>query len=82
MDVYQILRKHGTSYIILENSICYSSSSCRLTINLDIDNGHDLNPHYKIPRFCDAIKRDPSFRKFFKEVFVNNTFYVYKLLKV
>ncbi|XP_047128832.2 protein C-mannosyl-transferase DPY19L3 isoform X1 [Hydra vulgaris] len=82
IDVYRILRKHGTNYIILENSICYSSSSCTLTKNLDIENGHDLNPLYKVPRFCDAIKRDSSFQRFFKEVFVNNTFYVYKLLNV
>lgn len=82
-EVYKILRKHGTSYIILENSICYSrqDQGCRLTDILDVDNGHRLNERGGTPRFCDAIKLNgENFRKYFYKVFENRTFYLYKLL--
>ncbi|XP_065057638.1 protein C-mannosyl-transferase DPY19L3-like [Rhopilema esculentum] len=86
-EVYEILRQHGSSYIILENSICYSRSEqgCRLTDILDIDNGDkvlenpaDTEPGQR-PRFCHAIKYDKSFSKYFTKVFENPTFYLYKL---
>jgi len=88
-EVYNILRRHGTDYIILENSICYSRGNrgCRLPDVLDIDNGHELeNDHRgpgdgRVPRFCHAIKSmDRNFAKYFKKVFENHTFYLYKLL--
>ena len=85
-EVYEILKKHGTNYIILENSICYSRQppGCRLTDILDIDNGHPhgntKSEHQYPPRFCEAIKHDRKFSKYFKKVFENRTFYLYKLL--
>lgn len=84
-EVHKILRKHGTSYIILENSICYSRQElgCRLKDILDIDNGHELDGKGNAPpRFCEAIKNDhdTKYAKFFKKVFENRTFYLYQLI--
>ena len=54
---------------------------CRLTDILDIDNGHEIDaPTQEPPRFCDAIKHDGKFKKFFKKVFENRTFYIYQLI--
>lgn len=80
-EVHEILRRHGTDYIILENSICYSrqQQGCRLIDILDLDNGHNSDNHSP-PRFCDAIKHNSMFKKYFKKVFENRTFYLYKLL--
>ena len=89
--MYEILRQHGTDYIILENSICLSRQSlgCRLIDLLDLDNGHVIDggqleqglQFTNIPRFCKAIKMDSkSFSPYFKKVFENRTFYLYKLL--
>jgi len=86
-DVHRILKSHGTNYIILENSICYSRAErgCRLVDILDIDNGEavldnpgDTKPG-QTPRFCHAIKYDKSFTNYFTKVFENPTFYLYKL---
>lgn len=90
-EVHKILRQHGTDYIILENSICLSQGDqgCRLIDILDLDNGHVIDggqleeglQHTRVPRFCKAIKRDvKSFSPYFKKVFENRTFYLYKLL--
>ncbi|XP_028411451.1 probable C-mannosyltransferase DPY19L3 [Dendronephthya gigantea] len=90
-DVYDILKKHGTNYIILENSICYSrlDKGCKLKDILDYDNGHVIEDGEQerglvrshVPRFCDAIKRDDArFSRYFKKVFENRTFYVYRLV--
>jgi hypothetical protein len=90
-EVNSILKKHGADYIILENSICYSRQSpgCKLKDILDMDNGHVIEggqpePGLKftdIPRFCAAIKYDyKHFAKYFKKVFENRTFYLYKVL--
>lgn len=90
-DVYMILKKHGTNYIILENSICYSriEKGCKLKDILDYDNGHVIEDgevekglvRSHVPRFCDAIKRDHAgFSPYFKKVFANRTFHVYKLV--
>ena len=87
-EVYTILKKHGTNYIILENSICYSRQDrgCRLVDVLDIDNGHEIENEARgpdaydpVPRFCHAIKYDPRYQKLFRKVFENRTFYLYKL---
>jgi hypothetical protein len=86
-----ILKKHGTNYIILENSICYSriEKGCKLKDILDYDNGHVIEDgevekglvRSHVPRFCDAIKRDHAgFSPYFKKVFANRTFHVYKLV--
>jgi len=82
-EVYNTLKKHGTSYIILENSICYSKKegNCALTDILDIDNGHPVRTNEPVVRFCHAIKTGGrSFTKYFKKVFENKTFYLYELL--
>ena len=89
--MHKILKKHGTNYIILENSICYSrlEKGCKLKDILDYDNGHIIEDgelekglvHSQVPRFCDAIKRDHAgFSPYFKKVFENRTFYVYRLV--
>lgn len=82
--MHKVLRKHGTSYIILENSICFSRRElgCRLKDILDIDNGHELNGKGRgPPRFCERIKHaEKKFTKYFKKVFENRTFYLYKLI--
>lgn len=86
--VVDILKKHGSNYIILENSICYSKQEdgCRLVDILDIDNGNQVMPNPShtgpghMPRFCHAIKYDATFLKYFKKMFENRTFYLYKLL--
>eukprot|EP00794_Sanderia_malayensis_P000566 gene566-1224_t len=62
-EVHRILKKHGSGYIILENSICYSrqKQGCRLTDILDIDNGDEIDNDpaktklNQVPRFCHAI---------------------------
>ncbi|XP_078373794.1 protein C-mannosyl-transferase DPY19L3-like isoform X1 [Oculina patagonica] len=90
-EVFEILRQHGTDYIILENSICLSQQEkgCRLKDLLDLDNGHVIEGGQmeeglqltSVPRFCKAIKTDvKSFSPYFKKVFENRTFYLYKLL--
>ena len=90
-EVYKILRQHGTDYIILENSICLSQQDrgCRLVDLLDLDNGHMIEGGQSeeglhltnVPRFCKAIKTDvKNFSPYFKKVFENRTFYLYKLL--
>lgn len=90
-EVHRILRQHGTDYIILENSICLSQQEkgCRLVDILDLDNGHVIDGGKleeglrvtNVPRFCKAIKTDhKSFSPYFKKVFENRTFYLYKLL--
>ncbi|KAJ7337819.1 hypothetical protein OS493_007977 [Desmophyllum pertusum] len=77
-EVHEILRQHGTDYIILENSICLSQQDrgCRLVDLLDLDNGHVIDggqleeglQFTSVPRFCKAIKRDiKSFSPYFKE---------------
>ena len=90
-EVYKILRQHGTDFIILENSICLSQQDrgCRLVDLLDLDNGHMIEGGQSeeglhltnVPRFCKAIKTDvKNFSPYFKKVFENRTFYLYKLL--
>ncbi|XP_068755171.1 protein C-mannosyl-transferase DPY19L3-like isoform X2 [Montipora capricornis] len=90
-EIHRILRQHGTDYIILENSICLTRQNigCRLVDLLDLDNGHVIDDGQweeglkftDVPRFCKAIKRElKTFRQYFKKVFENRTFYLYKLL--
>ncbi|XP_048578041.1 probable C-mannosyltransferase DPY19L3 [Nematostella vectensis] len=90
-EVHEILITHGANYVILENSICYSRMrrGCKLSDILDMDNGHVIEGGQpregsrdpSVPRFCDAIKRDDSaFRRYFRLVFENRTFYMYKVL--
>ena len=56
---------------------------------IDLDNGHVIeggqsDPDLKytsVPRFCNAIKYDQkNFQSYFKKVFENRTFYIYKVL--
>ncbi|CAB4070379.1 unnamed protein product [Lepeophtheirus salmonis] len=92
-EVYQILRKYDTSYIILEDSICMAPPSNRCSLNeiMDLTNGFipsdgikDL-PHLKQslhPLFCDEIRyARGAYKKYFNEVFSNRTFRVYKVKK-
>ncbi|XP_070581349.1 protein C-mannosyl-transferase DPY19L3-like [Ptychodera flava] len=91
-EVYDIHKSIGTDYIILEDSICYSGGppGCRLPDLIDIANGHVVEgikdreglvvPLYG--RFCDKIRqrKNAEYTKFFKLVFKNDTFHVYKVL--
>lgn len=90
-DVHAILHDYKTSYIIMEDSICLapSNNGCRLPDLIDVDNGvipdsgkrePGLVPS-SIPRFCDAVRRGtPEYKKYFKHVFTNKTFRIYKVL--
>ncbi|XP_046847947.1 probable C-mannosyltransferase DPY19L3 isoform X1 [Xenia sp. Carnegie-2017] len=90
-DVYHLLRKHGTDYVILENSICYSRQElgCKIKDILDYNNGHVIEGgvadrglvNSDVSRFCHAIKSGgEEFSLYFKKMFENRTFYMYKLL--
>ncbi|CAM9095905.1 unnamed protein product [Lampetra planeri] len=93
-EVHDILRAVGADYVVLENSICYErrhQRGCRLRDLLDVANGHimdgsgdndpDLVPASH-PRFCEAIKTDPSaYSALFTKTFQNKTFHVYRLKK-
>ena len=95
-EVYDILKVIDTDYIILEDSICIISPDpnnkyCRLPDQLDLVNGHTLDPitgsenipglqPASWPRFCDAVRFNRAeYNRYFKLVFENKTFRVYKL---
>ncbi|KAH3739009.1 probable C-mannosyltransferase DPY19L3 [Dreissena polymorpha] len=90
-EVHELMRKYKTDYIILEDSICLAPSrgGCRLPDLLDIDNGvipdsGQSEPGLvksSTPRFCDEVrKQTPEYAKYFKHVFTNKTFRIYKVL--
>merc|ERR1719402_663975 len=88
--VHTNLRKYNASYVILEDSICLAHRErCSTPDIMDLTNGHipddgiqqpiDLvaSPY---PRFCDEVRYDTEeYRKYFKKVFENKTFRIYKL---
>lgn len=90
-EVYSILKYYRTNYIILEDSICLSASreGCRTPDLVDVANGEIpefgekepglvQNTH---PRFCHEIRYgNENYAKYFRLVFENRTFRVYKLL--
>lgn len=90
-DVYKILHKYASNYIILEDSICLAPSrdGCRLPDLIDVDNGivpDSGSPaeglaRSEVPRFCNEIRyATKAFTQFFKLVFQNKTFRVYQVL--
>ncbi|KFD68846.1 hypothetical protein M514_13918 [Trichuris suis] len=92
-QVYYLLKKYDTHYLILENSICYENPKhgCSLAEIIDLENGHvpegSEGPplpgltHTRVPRFCRAImEMGGSFDRFFRIMFKNRTFKVYQLL--
>ncbi|KAL3883925.1 hypothetical protein ACJMK2_030151 [Sinanodonta woodiana] len=89
-DVYEILKKYNTNYIILEDSICLApSTGCRLPDLLDMDNGEIPDNGKTEPglvrssvlRFCDEVRKGVgSYSKYFKLVLNNKTFRVYRVL--
>lgn len=82
-EVHEILKKHGSTHIILEHSVCLSRQErgCRLKDVLDIDNGMEIDGISGPPRFCEAIRYDKMrFKKYFELVFENKTFYLYRVL--
>ncbi|KRY70996.1 putative C-mannosyltransferase DPY19L3, partial [Trichinella pseudospiralis] len=91
-DVYNILKKYNTNYIILENSICRAKrNGCTVPELIDLENGQAPdNGHLwmsmglvqsKERRFCTAIENmDESFARYFRLIFMNRTFRVYQLL--
>ncbi|XP_066267940.1 protein C-mannosyl-transferase DPY19L3-like [Branchiostoma lanceolatum] len=90
-EVHAILKAHGTSYIIVENSICYERGhniGCRLRDLMDMTNHHIVeggttgseDHHATHARFCHAIQSGaPEYRKYFTMVFQNKTFRTYKV---
>ncbi|XP_059176524.1 probable C-mannosyltransferase DPY19L3 [Physella acuta] len=90
-DVHAILKTYESSYIILEDSICRAPSrgGCRTPDLVDIDNGVMPDDHInipglvesRIPRFCENVRHQtPEYAKYFKAVFENPTFRVYKVM--
>eukprot|EP00092_Neocalanus_flemingeri_P010313 GFUD01011110.1.p1 GENE.GFUD01011110.1~~GFUD01011110.1.p1 ORF type:complete len:1009 (-),score=246.24 GFUD01011110.1:254-3280(-) len=90
-DVFSILHKYNASYIILEDSICLAHRErCSLPDIMDLSNGHIpddgvRNPpslvESKFPRFCEEVRYDTAeYRKWFRKVFENKTFRIYKVL--
>ncbi|KAH9490912.1 hypothetical protein Btru_039781, partial [Bulinus truncatus] len=88
--VHKILTKYKSNYIILEDSICRAPSKdgCRLPDLIDIDNGVMPDNYFKmpdlikskIPRFCEMVRHQTEeYAKYFKAVFENKTFRVYKV---
>ncbi|XP_053396813.1 probable C-mannosyltransferase DPY19L3 isoform X1 [Mercenaria mercenaria] len=91
-DVHSLMVKYKTDYIILEDSICLAPSrgGCRLPDLLDVDNGvipdsGKAEPGLvksHVPRFCDEVRRQtPNYSKYFKHVFTNKTFRIYKIVQ-
>ncbi|XP_078694260.1 protein C-mannosyl-transferase DPY19L3-like isoform X2 [Branchiostoma floridae x Branchiostoma belcheri] len=90
-EVHAILKAHGTSYIIVENSICYERGhgvGCRLRDLVDMSNSHIIEGGIRGPedqpatnaRFCHTIQSGgPEYRKYFTMVFQNKTFRTYKV---
>uniref|UniRef100_A0A5S6QRL6 C-mannosyltransferase DPY19L3 n=1 Tax=Trichuris muris TaxID=70415 RepID=A0A5S6QRL6_TRIMR len=92
-EVYHLLKKYDTHYVILEDSICYETpkQGCSLTEIIDLENGHvpegSEGPplpgltRSRVPRFCRSImETGGSFDRFFRIMFKNKTFKVYQLL--
>eukprot|EP00088_Acartia_fossae_P035730 TRINITY_DN36850_c0_g1_i1.p1 TRINITY_DN36850_c0_g1~~TRINITY_DN36850_c0_g1_i1.p1 ORF type:complete len:172 (+),score=61.31 TRINITY_DN36850_c0_g1_i1:1-516(+) len=90
-EVYTILLKYGVNYIVLEDSICYNPRDrCGTVDTVDLANWHIPEDgvqepaflvHSEYPRFCDEVRYDTTeYRKFFKSVFENRTFRVYKVV--
>lgn len=91
-DVHKILTREQTNYVILEDSICLAQSDgCSTNDLVDLTNGHLPTSGYSrfstkltkndTPRFCDFIrKQTPEMQRFFKLVFENRTFRVYKVV--
>jgi len=90
-EVHDILVKYKANFIILEDSICLAHRErCGLPDIMDLTNGHIpddgvQNPSHlvrsKYPRFCEEVRYDNAeYRKYFKKVFENKTFRIYKVL--
>ncbi|KAL8615466.1 hypothetical protein ACOMHN_053802 [Nucella lapillus] len=90
-DVHAILKGRDSHYIILEDSICLATprNNCRTPDLIDLDNGvlpDGSEPveglsRSKVPRFCDEVRhQNPPYTRYFRQVFVNNTFRIYKVL--
>jgi len=91
-SVHSLLTKYNTAYIILEDSICLAHRErCSTPDIIDLTNGHIPDDDIKEPahlvysdhpRFCDEVRYDqPEYRKWFKKVFENKTFRIYKVKK-
>jgi len=94
-EVHTTLNKYNSSYIILEDSICLAPTSMRKTARCTLNEIVDLTYGFipedgirepknlvksKYPRFCDEIRHNsPSYTKYFRKVFENRTFRVYKV---
>jgi len=88
-EVLKRLGKYGTTHILVENSICYQGGSkgdnCATPDLIDLANDH-LQADRKTPkvglpeRFCNEMRQNPSYSKYFQLVLENKTFRVYKLI--
>jgi len=94
LDAYETLIKYNTSYIILEDSICigqrdFRDRRCTTNEIVDLSMGHIPEDgirrpitlvQARYPRFCDEIRYGSrEYTSYFKLVFSNRTFRVYKL---
>jgi len=91
-EVFSILQKYNASYIVLEDSICLAHRErCTLPDIMDLSNGHIPDDGIKNPptlvsssfrRFCEEVRYDTAeYRRWFRKVFENKTFRIYKLLQ-
>ena len=92
LQVYDILRREGTTHIIVEDSICLATSDgCRTPDLMDLENGDipdsgmtwglSTLKHSRTPRFCDEIRKgEGDYLKYFRKELENRTFRVYQLL--
>ncbi|GAB1605595.1 probable C-mannosyltransferase DPY19L3 isoform X1 [Argonauta hians] len=89
-EVHQILRRYKTTHIILEDSICLAPprGGCRTPDLIDVANGElpdDVSERPGLvknsrPRFCIEVRRGGhTYSKYFRLVFENRTFRVYRL---
>uniref|UniRef100_F1KZP4 Protein dpy-19 3 n=1 Tax=Ascaris suum TaxID=6253 RepID=F1KZP4_ASCSU len=92
IDVHRILQEESVDYIILEDSICLAQSNgCSTNDLIDLSNGEmpdsrntEFGSVLRVsaePRFCERIRHpDEETATFFKLVFSNRTFRVYKVV--
>jgi len=89
-EVYDLLIKYSTNYIVLEDSICLNHRDrCTTPDIMDLVNMHVPEdgivdpPHLlpsEYPRFCDEVRYDVAvYRRLFTKVFENKTFRIYRL---
>lgn len=79
--VFETLKKYGSDYLIIENSICYApkkTKQCSLKELLDLDNGHANSGQ----RFCEELRLNiRKYKNLFTVMMENKSFRIYKIDK-